>query len=56
MMIFILNFAKSFIIKHATEKLLENYFIEIAEFIAKKTTNTLDDKLVAILKEQMNEK
>ena len=42
-------------VKLLTEKFLVAATIHIAEFLAKKSTNTLDDKLVADIKKALEE-
>ncbi|RBO82617.1 hypothetical protein DFP76_10582 [Marinomonas aquiplantarum] len=46
---------KTMLTKLVTEKVLIAVFLHVAEFLTKKSTNTLDDKLVDEVKKALNE-
>ena len=46
---------KTLLTKLVTEKVLIAVFLHVAESLAKKSTNTLDDKLVEEVKKALNE-
>ncbi len=51
----LLAILQTMLTKLVTEKVLIAVFIHIAESLTKKSTNTLDDKLVAEVKKALNE-
>jgi hypothetical protein len=46
---------KTLLTKLVTEKVLIAVFLHVAEFLTKKSSNTLDDKLIVEIKKALNE-
>ncbi|MCW4629640.1 MULTISPECIES: hypothetical protein [Marinomonas] len=51
----LLAILKTLLTKLVTEKVLIAVFLHVAEFLTKKSSNTLDDKLVEEVKKALNE-
>ena len=51
----LLAILKTVLTKLVTEKVLIAVFLHVAEFLTKKSSNTLDDKLVEEVKKALNE-
>ncbi|MEP7731415.1 hypothetical protein [Marinomonas primoryensis] len=55
MSIILLSILKTLLTKLVTEKVLIAVFLHVAEFLTKKSSNTLDDKLIVEIKKALNE-